>query len=507
MKKKSLFAQLLAGFLLAAAVIAITGCGTVLYHEPAYTYAGRPYPPSGLLQRVLVTYTTNGSSGAAQMLDGLRDLRGNIQDTIQSFPISGYSASYPNQIMNFPEQQRGYVYDRTGGVLTTINYSTEASGGQAASFGANSPSVDAEPNGTRFMGAVYSQGVLEVAGAGGSYISLNLPGVYKVAINQGNSILLAMVQNSNTLYRVIKLPQTTNPVLPPGYIDCEPITLPVYCVVPVKGTFDHPYDAYFSLDGSSVFIMNCGPECSGTTAGVTVLDPSMLQVDEIPTVAPLDAAAPTAQKTLPVANPIPVPGGATIGLSDSNNLYVAGQQLQTTGTYSGLFAGNLSTINLTSYAVTSKISISDGTHTRLLFADDSTLWAGSTSCANGVRAATAATELSSGGVTDQAGDYNCLTRISLAGTAPTATIIPQVVQSSTSPVTVPYPNTNLNQYYYGDLAGICWVQNYHKVYTAYGGQIHAFQTADGTEINNQYLTVQGTVLDVAYMDAISNSAN
>lgn len=74
-------------------------------------------------------------------------------------------------------------------------------------------------------------------------------------------------------------------------------------------------------------------------------------------------------------------------------------------------------------------------------------------------------------------------------------------------ITVEFPNTNQNQYYYGTLSGICWVQTLHKMYTAYGGQIHAFYTQDGSEINNSNITIQGTVYDVAYMDALTNSAN
>jgi hypothetical protein len=37
--------------------------------------------------------------------------------------------------------------------------------------------------------------------------------------------------------------------------------------------------------------------------------------------------------------------------------------------------------------------------------------------------------------------------------------------------------------------------------------VHAFNTADGSEINNSQFTVQGTALDVAFMDAATNSAN
>jgi hypothetical protein len=45
------------------------------------------------------------------------------------------------------------------------------------------------------------------------------------------------------------------------------------------------------------------------------------------------------------------------------------------------------------------------------------------------------------------------------------------------------------------------------MYTAYGGQVHAFNTADGSEINNSLITIQGTALDVAFLDAITNDAN
>jgi hypothetical protein len=129
-------------------------------------------------------------------------------------------------------------------------------------------------------------------------------------------------------------------------------------------------------------------------------------------------------------------------------------------------------------------------HTKLLFADDNTLWIGSQYCATGERQ-----KLNQ--------NYNCLTRFDLG--AKTAQVIPNVTPGGAT--TVAYPNTNQNLYYYGDLTGLCWVQNFHKIYTAYGGQVHAFNTTDGSEIDNQFITVQGTALDVAYMDAITNTDN
>jgi hypothetical protein len=162
----------------------------------------------------------------------------------------------------------------------------------------------------------------------------------------------------------------------------------------------------------------------------------------------------------------------------------------------GLFTGYLSTVDLAaaatspSTAVTGKYPISDGNHSKLLFADDNTLWIGSQFCATGERQKLGQ-------------NYNCLTRFDRG--AKTAQIIPNVTPGGAT--TVAYPNTNQNLYYYGDLTGLCWVQNFHKIYTAYGGQVHAFNTADGSEIDNQFITVQGTALDVAYLDAVTNADN
>ncbi len=133
----------------------------------------------------------------------------------------------------------------------------------------------------------------------------------------------------------------------------------------------------------------------------------------------------------------------------------------------------------------------------MLFADNNTLWIGSQYCATGERAHQAAL-----GVTTQAANYNCLTSFNLGTLTPA--IVPFVTPGSPTAV-VQFPNTNQNQYYYGDLTGLCWVQGFNKVYTAYGGQVHIFSTADNSEIDNKNVIVQGTALDVAYMDSITDA--
>ncbi len=331
---------------------------------------------------------------------------------------------------------------------------------------------------------------------------LILPNVFQVIVNQGDTVALAMVRNSNTIYRVVRLndnqfPTSTAADAAIGAADCEPFNLPVYCVVPVNtGThanaFDRPTGGYFSLDGTTAYIFNCGQECGGNASSITYLQQGVLQFTSVPTTVP-DASAFTTQ--------VMVPGGVTAAVSNGTTLYVSGQQLQP----DGLFAGNLSIINLATNTVTGQYSISDGTHSKMLFADNNTLWIGSQFCATGERAHRASLELAAGQSTDQAANYNCLTRFDLGSL--TASIIPAVSQSTSAPVTVPFPNTNQNQYYYGDLTGLCWVQGFNKVYTAYGGQVHIFSTVDGSEIDNKNVIVQGTALDVAYMDAIADADN
>jgi hypothetical protein len=476
-------AQFFCGLLLAIVALGLTSCDRRYYDFPQFNFANRPTPPSRLAARVLVSISTDGTNGALQMLDAQRDIRNSIFNPNSTFPVSGFSAGYPNMIFNFPEQVLGFVYSSTGGSLTQIDYSKEASAGTAGALPAKSDSVAVPVNFRHVYAAASSIGILTVIDkTNGQTYFLNLPNVYRIAVNQGDSVVLAMVRNSNTLYRLLRLNQNQPAV--PGAIDCQPFNVPVWCVVPVpdnpsKPSLDRPVGAYFSLDGTTAYVINCGAECGGTTSSVTTMPQDALRVDNYPTSAPYPS---------PVTGSVAVPGGATSILADGTTLYIAGQQLQP----GGLFAGFLSTMDLNSNTITGQYSISDGYHSKMLLGDDNTLWIGSQSCANGERARN-----------NQ--NYNCLTRYDIG--AKTANVVPNANPSSASPVPVPYPNANENQFYYGDLTGLCWVQGLHKMYTAYGGQVHAFNTADGSEINNANFTVQGTALDVAFMDAATNNAN
>jgi hypothetical protein len=170
---------------------------------------------------------------------------------------------------------------------------------------------------------------------------------------------------------------------------------------------------------------------------------------------------------------IATPGGASNALVDSSTLYVVGQQPQLVGGDT-LFAGNLTVINLTANTAGAAIPISDGVPggpSRMIEADNNTLWIAMTKCNNGVRAATGL-------------PYGCLT----------------MFNTSTGAVTMLEP-------YLGDATGIAAVTGLNKIYTAEGGQVYIYSTADGSAFDNQYVTVTGTAYDVAYMDATSDANN
>ncbi len=464
--------------LLSASTLLLTACGPQYYKFPQYTFANRPIPPSKLANRVMVS-VTSGTSGGLAILDALRDIRGNVENTTRSFSVSGYSSAYPSTIQSYPEQIRGFVYSDSDGSISNVNYGTESAtplAGLPTGVRSTSTFVSEDLSSIYASQEITGQLVLvNNSGSNNGTYALNLPNVYKVVSNTGNTVVLAMVRNSNTLYRIIRLNQNQAP--PPGYVDCQPYNLPVFCVVPVSGSYDRPVNALFSVDGTTAYVINCGPECGGTTSSISVLQQAPLNIKTIPTTLP---------DTNPTITTVPVPGGATVALASSSTLYIAGQHLMP----DGLFTGALSTMDLTSNTVTGTYPISDGYHSRLLFADDNTLWIGSQRCSTGERAKLGL-------------NYNCLTRFDRE--ALSAAVVPDVTPGGST--TVLYPNENRNPYYYGDLTGICWVENRHKVYTAYGGQVHAFNTADASEINNTNITVQGTALDVAYMDATTNAAN
>lgn len=501
MKKRSLTGFWFSTILLLAFASLLTSCGKNFY------FAGRSLPPSGLLNRVLIADQNPSplTKGALPFVDAYYDIRHPYKSSTGSFSITGFTGSLPLTIQNMPEEQIGGVYGAGDGSFTIVSYASEKTESPVTIPGGLSSSIFIDRARQWVYAANGTSHVLSVVGvgAGKSYV-LNLPDVYRVSVNPGGTIALAFVQNSTqagcvfgsqaaapascsgspstqfSVYSVVSLtaPQqhaasvSNDPQHYLGAQDCEPQNLPAVCAFPVgtgpNASFDHPIKAVFSPDGSAAYVLDCGPECGGTTAGVTIIPI---------TASSLNSNTSGAKGLALVAQSnIAVPSGTTNGIFNGNTLYLAGQQLQTSGTYAGLFQGYLSILDTQTGQVTGQYAISDGTHNKMVFADDDTLWIGSAQCISGVTYAEA--QASSGTL-----PYGCLT----------------MFNTST--------NTATLDSYKGDATGIAAVTGLDKVYTAEGGQVYIYNTSDMSERDNSNVTVSGTAADVAYMDAASDDDN
>jgi hypothetical protein len=479
-----------AGALVLAVLLA--GCGTTTY------FAGRTLPPSGLTNRVLIAIQNPSAftKGALQIVDAYYDVRFSYNDKTGSFSISGYSGALPTTIQNMPEEQLGAVYGSGDGSFTLINYAKENTAGAQQGLNGLSSSVFVTRNVSYVFAASQTSHVLTILDHtnGGTY-ALSLPGIYRVSVNAGGSTAMAFVQNSDYAYYPLKLSASQTlaysggpTTWPLGAVDCEPLNAPNWCLFQALDPsthkalkFNRPVKAVFSADGSTAYVLNCGYECGGTGPSSVSLLP----------VAPMIYLVGQGSGSLPTQasiTTIPVPGGASNALIDSSTMYVIGQCpaasslsaggspqcSNTTPSASSLFTGNLTVVNLTTNSAGAPVSISDGAPgalTRIIEADDNTLWIGMTKCTNGERYA-------------EGLSYGCLT----------------MYNTSTQSVTMIEP-------YLGDLTGIASVTGLHKVYVAQGGQVYIYKTTDGSSLDNQYVTVTGTAYDVAYMDGLTDGNN
>jgi hypothetical protein len=126
---------------------------------------------------------------------------------------------------------------------------------------------------------------------------------------------------------------------------------------------DHPAWAVFSSDDSSAYVLNCGPECGGTTSSLAQLD---LTSDTVTTTLPLNGA------------------GATTGLLIGTTLYIAGTPPGTacaSGT-SAPTCGTLITADIGSMTLTSAapVLITDGVHNHIEMGANGQLFIGAKSC-------------------------------------------------------------------------------------------------------------------------------
>ena len=346
-------------FVLVAASVTIISCGSS-------SSSTKTHKPSGLPFRVFISNPlfpgTTGVTGAN--LPVLNIVNAAIdQDVLSTFVVSlAGDSSQPRLMALAPNLKYTLVYSQNGNTVTVVDNSNEAVATAAGSTSSLPPftlpgfteSIAVSPFATSAYAAVPTAPVVgEAPGAvevlnlqnGGIAASIPVPGAHFVVCAPDGNHVLVFSDNSDTV-TVITTILIGTATDPRSYIT----------------GFDRPVWGIFT-NSSTAFVMNCGPQCGGQTAGVSVLD--------------LGAA--TAASTIPVS-------AATYGLLSGSTLYVAGTPPGTntcTGTKTAATTcGRLSVIDTNAMTVTGSAVIADGYHDRMQISQNAQLYVGSHSCTN-----------------------------------------------------------------------------------------------------------------------------
>lgn len=351
-------------FVLIAVSVTNISCGS----SGSSSSSSTTHKPSGLAFRVFIsnplypgsTGVTGTNSPVLNIVDGLQDILST------SFVSLAGDSVQPGLMALSPNLRYTLVYSPTGNTVTVVDNSTETIATASGSTSTLPPftlpgfteSIAVNSFNTSAYAAVPTAPVLgEAPGAvevlnlqgGGIAASIPVPGAHFVICSPDGNHVLVFSDNSDTV-TVITTILIGTATDPRSYIT----------------GFDRPVWGIFT-NSASAYVFNCGAQCGGKSAGVSVLN--------------LGASTPAS--TTPVT-------AATYGLLNGSTLYVAGTAPPNppgTNTCAGqttaaTTCGTLSILNTSSMAVTARAVITDGYHDRMQISQNGQLYIGAHSCTN-----------------------------------------------------------------------------------------------------------------------------
>ena len=417
-------------------------------------------PPSGLTFRVLVSQDVNRSSPSLAagliIINALNDVLPRLG------PIAIGSGTTPGLMVVSNNRQLTLAFSYFTSSIGVVSNTMEAatSSGVGIVIPGPTESMAISPDNTTGYAAVPTAPVLgglpggivvlNLSGQGSIKTTIQAPGAHYIAESSDGSRLLAFSDTSDSvdiISTVSVVPGQSSPCVPAGQ---APSSNPPICVT-VPG-FNRPVYGFFSSDGSTAWILNCGPECGGPP-GV----PASLQV--------LDIVNQVAGATLPI------PGGATVGFLNNQTLYVAGNPYAPgTNTCAGgnktaaTSCGQLTVVDLPSMSITGTAIITDGYHNRMDL-NNGQLFIGSRLCTNIVP-------------TNPGGEQRgCL---SIVNTAANNTVV------------IPPQN--------GDATGIQSITGRTIMYVCQGGSFYIYDTTTDAIYTVTSIQIFGNVVDVKLID-------
>jgi DNA-binding beta-propeller fold protein YncE len=314
-------------------------------------------PPSGLTTRVFASQ----SVASPTAFPGLIIINGQYDTVARARTISAGGA--PGLMAISPDRASLLVFDSSNNSVQVVNTTTESSNGSIQltgsttsilnlASGAGYVAVPAAPmnTGTPPGGVV----ALNLS-SGGITATVPIPAAQTLVSNPSGTELLVFSNDSDSVTIMSPLLINTGNTV----------------TTTVPG-FDRPAYAVFSADGSTAYVLNCGPECGSSSASASVQTLNMA--------------------TLAVGAPIAV-DGATIGWLSGSTLYVAGTPTASisnsapnnscTGeTTAATVCGRLDLIDVGSMTVTGSAVITDGYHDRIDMSVNGQLFIGSNTCTN-----------------------------------------------------------------------------------------------------------------------------
>ena len=309
----------LSHFLIASLALAMAGCGS--------SSTSNTPKPTGLKKRVLLS---NTAAGTVTVMDAQKDV----------LSAKVLAVSSPTKILTAGGTT--IAMDSAGSLITVIDNPTEAVTFPAP-IGDQPFDIAISPDGKNAWAAMRNFGFVQSVDT--------TTGVARPVLRISNARRLVMSPNGTKLL-VFPDPQGQVPPNTSTFFVVDTATAAVQAVTDAAH-LDQPFTAVFNGSDTKAFILNCGAECGGTAASVVSVDFTNLPA--------------TFSATIPVA-------GATVGLINGTNLYVAGTPNPApTGPGVGCpisRCGVLTVINATALTAGTAIPITDGDHEKMSFANN-----------------------------------------------------------------------------------------------------------------------------------------
>jgi hypothetical protein len=343
MRRQEIVLGICAGFL----VIVLAGCSSNNNNTATGSPTPTPTPtnpnPTNFKKRVLIS-SISPTGGGVLIADGDHDV----------LATQTVSVNDPDKMLTAGGQT--VIRDSTRAVLSVFTNQLEevnvSTGMQDIPF-----DVAITSDGKTAYGAIKNKGVVEAVDTttGNITATVTVPSPARLVMSPNGTKLLVFsddpqaipAPNTNAFFVIDTATAANNPV-------ATAIT---------GASLDEPYTALFNASETKAFILNCGPECGGTTASVVLVD--------------FSGSTPVFSTAIPVS-------GATVGLLNGSNLFVAGTPVSSPAGCPLAACGTLQVINTSALTAGNPMPITDGFHQVMAMSANNHLYIGARQCTVGV---------------------------------------------------------------------------------------------------------------------------